>query len=229
MAVNTQDENRMARSRGRGSRRTAIVAVAAELFEAKGFEAASVNEIAERLGMSVGGLYRYITTKSDLLTMVCEDIYGDLPDVLRRLANDAGASSTRLLQVCETYLAGCDANRALILLMYREYRHLPASAQARFKQRELDIVATLADLIVQAQNATASAPGADPFTLAQDIVFLGHLPALKGWSLPRVHVSNNSLVAQQLAVFRAVLGLPADEVASRAAGRPRPARWNRSA
>lgn len=149
--------------------------------------------------MSVGGLYRYIRTKADLLTLVCEDIYGELASALRALAAD-GAD---LIDVSEAYLQACATNRKLILLMYREYRHLPREAQERYEDREEEIVVILREL---ASASTADA--ADPDALARDIVLLGHLPALKGWALRRAEHAPQKLIGEQLRLIARMAGVP---------------------
>jgi TetR/AcrR family transcriptional regulator len=53
-------------------RRDALLSVAIEQFAAKGFSATSVNEIARKAGISIGGLYSYFPTKDDLFLTVIE-------------------------------------------------------------------------------------------------------------------------------------------------------------
>lgn len=187
------------KSTHKSRRRAIIVAKSAELFSERGYESTSVNEVAEALEMSVGGLYRYIKTKADLLTLVCEDIYGELAPALRALA----AEGADLIDVAEAYLRACATNRRLILLMYREYRHLPREAQERFEDREEEIVAILSELA----GAVAGA-AADPDALARDIVLLGHLPALKGWALRRAEKAPQKLIDEQLRLIARMAGVP---------------------
>lgn len=187
------------KSTQKNRRRAIIVAKAAELFSEQGYESTSVNEVAEALEMSVGGLYRYIKTKADLLTLVCEDIYGELPSGLRELAADGAG----LIDVSEAYLQACATNRRLILLMYREYRHLPREAQERFEDREEEIVAILRELA-----SVSTDPAAGPDALARDIVLLGHLPALKGWALRRAGKLPQTLIDEQLRVIARMAGVP---------------------
>ena len=40
-----------------------------ELIVERGFDSLSVNELAQRCGISVGGMYRHIRTKTDVLVM----------------------------------------------------------------------------------------------------------------------------------------------------------------
>lgn len=184
-------------------RRAEIVTKAAELFIERGYEGTSVNDVAEALEMSVGGLYRYITTKSDLLTLVCDDIYGELPGALQAISALDRAPVERLIDVVDAYLRACAANRSLILLMYREYRHLPQEAQERYEDREEQIVAILTEL------ATVSLAGAthlDPEIVARDIVLLGHLPALKGWAFRSRKLDGGGLLAAQLRIISSTIG-----------------------
>lgn len=166
----------------RRQRLATIVSEATRLFHERGYEATSVNDLAAALDMSVGGLYRYIDTKSDLLVMVCEDIYGNLPAQLASIAEEPGAPSPRLVTLLDVYFRSCVLNRPLILLMYREYRHLPAPAKARFQEREEAIAALFQRVVDQGTASGDFAVGVDSWTLAHDIVLIGHLPALKSWA-----------------------------------------------
>ena len=197
------------RTERRAHRRAEIVAKAAELFIARGYESTSVNDVADALDMSVGGLYRYIDTKADLLTLVCDDIYGELGDTLRRLASLPEPAAQRLATVCSAYLRACAENRSLILLMYREYRHLPEPAQRRYADREEQLVATLRDLVEDCLSARpASAGPLDAGVVARDIILLGHLPALKGWALRRQPLDTEALLREQLRVIAAIVSAP---------------------
>lgn len=167
----------------RAERRALLEELATRNIIERGFEGVSVNDLAEELGMSVGGLYRYIKTKSDLLVMACETIYGGLRESLAEIATSSDRELPEKLRLAiEAYLRECLRNRDQILLMYREYRHLPREAHQRYKDRELGIVGVFADLISSGTRRGVFRQ-ADPRVLAQDIVFLGHLPALKGWAL----------------------------------------------
>lgn len=154
--------------------------MATQLIKERGYDAFSVNELAERAGISVGGLYRYITTKSDVLVMVCEGIYGSLRSQLVEVAAAHEEPVDKLAAVTETYLHACEANREHILLMYREYRHLPPDAQQRYMAREQAIADVFADVILAGVRRGAFRQ-VDPSAVSHAILLLGHLPALKGW------------------------------------------------
>lgn len=163
-------------------RRRRITAVATQQIMERGFENLSVNDLAAAVGISVGGMYRYINTKADLLVMVCQDIYGGLRDELGDLAAGPEPIEKKLSHVIEVYLRSCHVKREQIAMMYREYRSLPREAQQEYKQRELAISTIFTDLI-RSGIRRGTFQTVDASILAMDIIFLGHLPALKSWAL----------------------------------------------
>jgi AcrR family transcriptional regulator len=194
---------RSSRSERRARRQAEIASACAGLFIDGGYETTSIEEVSAALELSAGGLYRYISTKSDLLVMVCEGIYGELPEVLEEFATSDRPYDRRLGSVCSTFLRSCELNRELILLMYREYRHLPKAARRRFKEREEAVVDTFQRLLVEGQEKGLVSRRLPTAVAASDLVLLGHLPALKRWAVP----SPEQIVTDQMEVIAQMLGL----------------------
>lgn len=88
----------------RDARRDAILDVAQGVFLEEGFSAASMSEIATRLGGSKGTLYNYFKSKDELFEAVVrrhcfwrqEALFGDL--------DAAFGAETALLRLAETYI-----------------------------------------------------------------------------------------------------------------------------
>ncbi len=209
----------------RNRRLATIVSESTRLFQERGYETTSVNDLAATLDMSVGGLYRYIETKSDLLVMVCESIYGDLSTELASIAGEHAAPAQRLATLLDTYLRSCVDNRRLILLMYREYRHLPEPARGRFEQREEAIAALFQRVVDEGIAAGDFAAEIDGWSLAHDLVLIGHLPALKGWALRGSGRTASDAVGHQIRLIFSALGVrgrlpdPRERPSGLAAGR----------
>ena len=51
---------------------TAILDAAAQVFEARGFEAGTTNHVAERAGVSIGSLYEYFPNKDAMVVALVE-------------------------------------------------------------------------------------------------------------------------------------------------------------
>lgn len=188
-------------------RRTRIAAVATDLISEQGFENFSVNDLATRLEMSVGGVYRYITTKTDLLVMVCEGIYDGVRDELGEIAAGAAPVSDKLVQAVDAYLLSCENKSSHITMMYREYRRLPEDSQEFYKRREQAIIDVFVDLI-RAGIRTGEFRSINATVLAVDIVFLGHAPAFKWWALSDA-VGSAELRREQVELIMSRLRPPA--------------------
>jgi TetR/AcrR family transcriptional regulator, cholesterol catabolism regulator len=189
-------------------RRELLVTTAIRHMLEHGFEGFSVNTLAEDVGMSVGGMYRYIRTKSDLLVMACEDIYGGaLREQLAEVTTGENPLPGKLHAAIELYLRSCLALQDQILLTYREYRNLPRDAQRRYMDREKGIAGVFMDIIAAGVRRGIFRPGISPALLAEDIIVLGHLPALKAWAL-RNEVTAEDLVRQHCELIMSRL-LPA--------------------
>lgn len=199
-------------------RRSLLPVVATRHIIERGFDGVSVNDLARDLGISVGGLYRYIRTKSDLLVMACETIYGELGATLAGVvADDDRPAADRLIEAMAVLLRECRRTRDQILLMYREYRHLPDDAHRRYRDREREILDLFAGLVSAGIERGEFQP-VNPVVIAQDIVLLAHLPALKGWSVGGL-VEPEALDREQIGL---VLGRlrPERDGAHRSAGGP---------
>ncbi len=201
-------------------RRRQLVALSSRGISEQGYDKFSVNDLAVAAGLSVGGIYRYISTKSDLLVMACEDIYGGLQEALEQAVVARSGCEQQLRAAFGVYLAACEDARDQVILLYREYRHLPAEAQHRYMGREARITELFAELIAAGQRSSDFQEGADARTVAQDMVLLGHLPALKGWALRGR--AGPDLARQQVdIVITALRSAPAQAVGRRSAESPR--------
>jgi AcrR family transcriptional regulator len=68
------------------------------LFAAKGYEATSLQDIANAVGVSRPALYHYVKSKDDLLGMLVEQVSQSLAEVLAELGQRADLSPTQKLR-----------------------------------------------------------------------------------------------------------------------------------
>jgi AcrR family transcriptional regulator len=85
------------------STRDRILDAAGELFTLRGFDAASVDVIAERSGLTVGALYRHFNTKGELLLDVIRRALASLP-IARHMRGD-GTRPDLLPEMVTLYMA----------------------------------------------------------------------------------------------------------------------------
>lgn len=163
-------------------RRRLITEVVMELVRERGFGAISVNEVAERASLSVGGLYRHIDTKSDLLELVCDEINQDLLAEMKSAAAAERGVTAKLEAAIRTYWYRHWDSSAAILIAYREYQSLSEEAKARYRDEERRLAEFFGD-IIRAGVIIEEFAEVDDRLLAHEIILLSAMRALKGYAL----------------------------------------------
>ncbi|MEJ2887533.1 TetR/AcrR family transcriptional regulator [Actinomycetospora aeridis] len=98
--------------RKRGRRVEQILAVAAELFGERGYDAVNLEDVAERLDVTKGSLYYYFAGKDQLATAAIETLGDDWTGRLEAMAGAVeGDAATRLRALI----------RAHVVIAVREY------------------------------------------------------------------------------------------------------------
>ncbi|WP_262029437.1 TetR/AcrR family transcriptional regulator [Microvirga sp. Mcv34] len=97
---------------------TALLKAGAEVFSEKGYDAATMTEIAARAGASIGSLYQFFPTKELLAKALHEAYLADLSSMLEELRSDvsgrgAAGMADRLFDGLLAFLAERPAFSAL--------------------------------------------------------------------------------------------------------------------
>lgn len=166
------------------NRRRHLTEVVMQLVNERGFAAVSVNEVAERASLSVGGLYRHIQSKNDLLVMVCDEINLDLLDEMKDAVAVEKGVAAKLEAALRTYWLRHWDSSAAILVAYREYPSLSAEAKLRYREEERRLAEFIADLI-RAGVILEEFRAVDDRLLANEIILLSHMRALKGYAFKK--------------------------------------------
>lgn len=80
-------------------RRAEIVAAARRLFETRGFEATSMQDVIDEVGIAKGTIYHYFASKGDLLHAVVDDVVAATTEQMRAIAARPGTALERLRAV----------------------------------------------------------------------------------------------------------------------------------
>lgn len=173
--------------KGKGSRqermlqrRRYLSEVVMQMIQQRGFDAISVNEVAERASMSIGGLYRHISTKSDLLEMVCDEINLNLLQEMTEAAALQKGVAAKLEAAIRTYWQRHWDSSSAVLVAYREYQSFSEETKARYVGQERQVTDYFGDLI-RAGIVLEEFRAVDERLLASEIVLLAHMRALKGY------------------------------------------------
>lgn len=98
-----------------------LIRVAAQLFVERGYDATSMQEIADRMGILKGSVYHYVRTKEDLLWMVVEPPLRDLVETAQKILGDSSVPLTdRVAQAMRTHAESFEAQYPHMFVMTRE-------------------------------------------------------------------------------------------------------------
>lgn len=104
----------------RGDRIDAILVAARDLFCEKGFEAVAMAEIAARVGVVEGLIYKYFATKRELLLKVLEHWYEEMFGDYKRVLAGQTQPRARLHRLVHRHLQSVHDYPLLCRLMFRE-------------------------------------------------------------------------------------------------------------
>lgn len=149
-----------------------ILVSARDVFCEKGYDASSVAEIAARIGVVEGLVYKYFSTKRELLLKVLENWYDELfGDCERDLAGVDG-HRLRVRLLIWRHLRAVRDYPQLCKLMFREVREEPKYKGSELHARNRRYTQFLVDVIADGQRAGAFRADM-PARLLRDLVYGG--------------------------------------------------------
>ena len=102
------------------SRRRQIVLGAVKVFSEKGFHKATVREIAEAAGVTMGTMYNYVRTKEDILYICYQHMTTILSEGLNEALDNVEDSREEFRTVMKKNLDLVFENQDEIMFLYRE-------------------------------------------------------------------------------------------------------------
>jgi AcrR family transcriptional regulator len=144
--------------------RAALIASARHVFATRGFEGASLDEIADAAGYTRGAIYRHFANKEDLFFAVNDAINTELLDTFaEELDLETGSALDDNQQAAATWMKALAGNKEIWALSLEfslyQYRN-PAVQERSANQRRQNraTVATFMEHYTAAQGITLKAP-----------------------------------------------------------------------
>jgi AcrR family transcriptional regulator len=186
---------RRAPVRGRRQRRSAereksIRAAALRIFRQKGYHAASMQNIADAVGLYKGSLYYYVSSKEELLVRLFEGRADQVLVDIRAITLRTGSCTDQLRAMVRAYVLGVLRNLDLVRVYLREEHVLPPAAlrQVRAEQR------TMRDLfegVIGDGMRDGSFAGTDPKLAA--LALLGMCTWVHRWYRPKGRLTETAI------------------------------------
>lgn len=157
--------------------------MACRLFAEKGFDGASLQDIAGEFGVLKGSLFHYIETKDELLLEIIEGVYADAAREVWAIAQEEDTAVNRLRRVIVGYAVFISRNLNEVTVWMHDFNALPDARRRALRQLEDRDRHRLQDLIAEAQREGGIRADVDPGLTA--LALLGSINWLHRWFQPR--------------------------------------------
>ncbi|HEY4902254.1 MAG TPA: TetR/AcrR family transcriptional regulator [Candidatus Sulfotelmatobacter sp.] len=175
--------------------RQEILRTAGRLFQQRGYDATSMNDVAAALKLSKGGLYHHFQSKDEILYQIMNhamDITQErVIDPVRRIADPEQALRALIRLHIEVVLSPRDRE---ITVMLHENHPLPPSLRKKINARKKEYVRFLENLITEVQKFRRATGKVSPRAAA--FALLGMINWIYQWYKPEGELQAQNLVPQ---------------------------------
>jgi AcrR family transcriptional regulator len=164
-------------------RRRQIADAAVKLFINHGYHKTTTRALARETGLSIGSLYEYVSTKDDVLYLVCIAIHTEVEHGVKEALARPTVGKAALAEVIREYFLVCNRMSDHVLLMYQVTHFLPLKWQEKVLEAELRIT----NLFIEAMRelrTLGKIPQLDDDTIilmGHNISVIGHTWAFRRW------------------------------------------------
>jgi TetR/AcrR family transcriptional regulator, cholesterol catabolism regulator len=156
--------------RPRKRRDQEVLDAAAKVFYERGYADASVQDVADELGILKGSLYHYIETKEDLLFRLLEQLHDEVQAILEEVAAEEGlAPLDRLAVYVRKQVLFNLENLPRVAVYYNDYERLSPERRAQIVARRRLHERYVTEVIEDAQRAGQASPDLDARLLSNFI------------------------------------------------------------
>jgi TetR/AcrR family transcriptional regulator, cholesterol catabolism regulator len=191
--------------------RQEILRTAARLFQQRGYDATSMNDVAAALKLSKGGLYHHFQSKDEILFHIMahamEITEERVINVVRRIdGTRADVTEERLRTLIRLHIqVVLSPEDREITVMLHENHPLPPALRRKINGRKKDYVHFVEHLVADVQRKRNSPSSVTPRAAA--FALLGMINWIYQWHKPDGPLTGDALVKQYTDIFfRGALG-----------------------
>ncbi len=157
-----------------------MLTAAVRPFNTHGYDATSMFDIAESLGITKSTLYHHVSGKEQLLTMAVDRALGALEEAAREAIGSEAPAVVRLRNLIRASVLVLADRLEFVTLLLRVHGNTVAEQHAVARRRAFDRIVT--DLVRQAQAEGGVRADVDPATAAR--LIFGMVNSLIEWYRP---------------------------------------------
>jgi AcrR family transcriptional regulator len=167
--------------RGRpGHSRDSLLDVAVAVFNERGYDATSMEELAGRLGITKSAIYHHVPGKGELLRLALDRALGALFAVLDEPEAQSGPAISRLEHVVRASVRVLGEELPFVTLLLRVRGNSPVEQAALQRRRDFDRIVTA--LVRAAEQEGDVRPDVDPAVTSR--LLSGTVNSLVEWYRP---------------------------------------------
>ena len=133
----------------------AITSAAIDLFFKHGYEAATLRDVADKVGLKVASLYNYIPSKQDLLFTIMFDVMQDLQRDVEEAVAEQSDPVDRLCAAVRTHVRFHATRTKEVFVGNSELRSLTSRNRTRVVRQRDDYETLFRDLVQAGRDAGA--------------------------------------------------------------------------
>ncbi len=161
--------------------RQKIIDAASELYVKKGFKATSIEEIAEKAGVTIPVTYQYIKNKSEIMRLIMEDMLSIFKENLVSQLKGISDPEERLSIAISLYFRMIDQQQDKVLLMYQKSSSLDKESKSRIMSMEVELSKIFGDIIEDGIKKGVFKDDINVDVVSYNIIMLAHMWSLKRW------------------------------------------------
>lgn len=162
--------------------RRKIIDVASSLYAKKGFNATSIEEIADLAGVSLPVTYSYVKNKSGIMRLIMEDVLNIFQESLVKQIQGVDDPEEKLAIAVVLYFRVVDEQKEKALLIYQKSNSLDKASKSRVMQLEVE-VSNIFSQILEEGIEQGVFRAVDVDLMAYNILMMAHMWVLKRWHL----------------------------------------------
>ena len=169
------------RRRGRpGYDAEAVLKVAVEVFNERGYDGTSMEDLSKRLRITKSGIYHHFDSKEDLLTRALDRALDGLSAIVEETRSLEAPAIDRLEFLVRGSVRVLVDRLAFVTLLLRVRGNSPVERRALRRRREID--AYIAELVTEAEAQGDVRPDVDPVITGR--LLFGTVNSLVEWLKP---------------------------------------------
>jgi AcrR family transcriptional regulator len=205
---------------GARARDSEVIEAAVKIFWEKGYASASVQDVADALGMLKGSLYYYIDSKERLLEKIFDDSHAELSQIADAASKGDRPPAERMARFLFDYAMWTLTHLERAGLYSREWRYASDQLRPSLVQQQRFYDRTLRKLIVEGQEAGSIPADVDP--RAASLFIWAAFTGLPDWYRPASKTEARKTAAMYVELARRACGATtvwADEAGNLLVGR----------